>query len=622
MPQRKSSGRIKAHIDQNVMHLNILGMPFGSPTRKDKHGEFFSKNTEIYAKVGDSRVAVYFHGIAKDMKRLEIIDYGQAVISEINNDGVWFKASIDLDIKHAKELQAAESVGKLFASTAPAGLIREVAPDGEILKWAVAELSLIDGLDGKESASNDAVASVDLDMKTVYAKAGIELPKVFATESARLKANAAKLKLKQKKFSKGRKMNLAELLKKAREAANGDKELETKLKAMLDLDQSVPKLEEALKTFIKENTEEDGGFTGLDDNFVKGIVAKITSNVYKELNAKAPAMMKLAKLGSGGSAEEGDVEAFNHYLKTGDHVPAKRSGLYVEPNLDPKTPENFKAIWTSGSGSGAVVTPDGVHDRIVSKLHEINILFQTNAEIIFDPVQSMPIPYEDTSMTKFVRTAEAGSYDDDEGAVAAQTLSKEKYTKKIGVYQEVLQFSAYNLENWFLRRAADAADETINDAIAVGTGTNEPLGVMALTPVKTFASATAITATEIVELLYELPQRYRDNAVFMSNGTTAGKLHGLTGDNFQLLQTPQGKEGEMIARRIFEQQDIADMALDAVTVAFANFEFYTMIMERIQVLFDPFTGSDTGLVNWLLHFYMDGGPTIVEAFAPGDQLHT
>ena len=95
---------------------------------------------------------------------------------------------------------------------------------------------------------------------------------------------------------------------------------------------------------------------------------------------------------------------------------------------------------------------------------------------------------------------------------------------------ELLDDSAFDLEEYIAREFAYAFGAAEEQAFCVGTGTGQPTGLFTAnggTVGVTAASATAVTTDEVISLIYALKAPYRKNAKFLMNDATVSALRKL-----------------------------------------------------------------------------------------------
>lgn len=170
MPESSSS--IKAIGDWT---LDILAAPFGSPARKDAHGEYFDLQTDFAEQHYPLAPIVYYHGFeASGRPARKPVFIGRAIARETRVDGVWYRAELDPAKPEAQLVMKAAREGRAAASPGTADHLRRVAPDGHCEFWPILELSSFDTYSGQRPANSYAVALPAV--KALYAEAGIALP--------------------------------------------------------------------------------------------------------------------------------------------------------------------------------------------------------------------------------------------------------------------------------------------------------------------------------------------------------------------------------------------------------------------------------------------------------------
>ena len=125
-----------------------------------------------------------------------------------------------------------------------------------------------------------------------------------------------------------------------------------------------------------------------------------------------------------------------------------------------------------------------------------------------------------------VTTKGTASWIDEEGAIpegddafGQQTIGAHKVGTIIKVSEELLNDAAFDLEGYFSAEFARRIGNKEEDAFFNGDGASKPLGILAddggADIGVTAASATAITAEEIISLFYSLEAPYRENAIWV-----------------------------------------------------------------------------------------------------------
>lgn len=134
--------------------LKILAVPFGS---RDYYGTFFSEKTDFMESFLALPPSFYWHGAATK----SLTDTIATTLRRWKDEaGLWFEVLLDLTIPEALRVWNAAQEGNAYASTGAIPASIKVAPNGEVLKWFIGDLSIFD-LDvenGRIPANYEAVA--------------------------------------------------------------------------------------------------------------------------------------------------------------------------------------------------------------------------------------------------------------------------------------------------------------------------------------------------------------------------------------------------------------------------------------------------------------------------------
>ena len=127
------------------------------------------------------------------------------------------------------------------------------------------------------------------------------------------------------------------------------------------------------------------------------------------------------------------------------------------------------------------------------------------------------------------------------------TLGAHKLATAIRISQELLNDSAFDLASFIaheFQRRAGAAEE---EAIISGDGSHKPIGLLHATLGAqlgvTTASATTITADELIDLQHSLKSGYRRKASFIMNDAAIKAIRKLKDGQGQYLWQPSIREG-------------------------------------------------------------------------------
>ena len=169
------------------------------------------------------------------------------------------------------------------------------------------------------------------------------------------------------------------------------------------------------------------------------------------------------------------------------------------------------------------------------------------------------------------------------------------------------------LESYIAGEFARAFGIAEEEAFCVGTGTGQPTGIFTAnggTVGVTAASATAITADELINLIYSLKSPYRRNAKFLMNDATVSMIRKLKDKNDAYLWQPSLQAGEpdkLLGYDLYTSPYVPVAASGALTVAFGDFKNYWIAdrsgrtVQRLNELY-----STNGQVGFVATERVDG----------------
>ena len=176
---------------------------------------------------------------------------------------------------------------------------------------------------------------------------------------------------------------------------------------------------------------------------------------------------------------------------------------------------------------------------------------------------------------------EEGAYTESDDSFAQVSIGAYKLGTMIKVSEELLNDSVFDLESYIAREFARRIGTKEEEAFFTGDGTGKPLGILAASGGAetgvTAASATAVTADELMDLFYSLKSPYRKNAVWILNDSTIKAIRKLKDNNGQYLWQPSlvaGTPDTILGRPVKTSAYMPAIAAGAKTIAFGDFSYY------------------------------------------------
>ena len=279
--------------------------------------------------------------------------------------------------------------------------------------------------------------------------------------------------------------------------------------------------------------------------------------------------------------------------------------------------QNALSIGTDSEGGYLV--PDEYERTLVEALEEENV-FRQLARVIQTSSGDRKIPVVATKGTASW-IDEEGAYTESDDSFGQVSIGAYKLGTMIKVSEELLNDSVFDLESYISREFARRIGAKEEEAFFTGDGSGKPLGILAASGGAetgiTAASATAITADELIDLFYSLKSPYRRNAVWVLNDSTIKAVRKLKDGSGQYLWQPSltaGTPDTILGRPVRTSAYMPAIAASAKTIAFGDFSYYWIAdrqgrsFKRLNELY-----AANGQVGFLASQRVDGKIILPEA---------
>ncbi len=281
--------------------------------------------------------------------------------------------------------------------------------------------------------------------------------------------------------------------------------------------------------------------------------------------------------------------------------------------------EIVDALQIGTDSEGGYLVPDEFEATLVEKLEEENI-FRTLANVIQTSSGDRKIPVASTKGTASW-IDEEGAFTESDDAFSQVTIGAYKLGTMIKVSEELLNDSAFDLEAYIAKEFARRIGAKEEEAFFTGDGSGKPLGVLAASGGAetgiTAASATAVTADELMDLFYSLRAPYRRNAVWIVNDSTIKAIRKLKDGNGQYLWQPAltaGAPDMLLGRPVKTSAFMPSIEAGARSVLFGDLSYYwiadrqSRTFKRLGEIYAP-----NGQVGFLGSQRVDGRLVLPEA---------
>lgn len=245
-------------------------------------------------------------------------------------------------------------------------------------------------------------------------------------------------------------------------------------------------------------------------------------------------------------------------------------------HLRGKTPIH-NVLSESTDADGGYLVPTEFEHQIVTELEESNIIRSIARVITTHHDRKIPIAVGHSVATW---TAENAAYTESNPTFGQKQIDAFKLTDLLRVSVELLQDSEFDLESYISAEIARAFGVAEEQAFCVGTGMNQPTGIFTANGGAvgvTAAAANAVTADELISLIYALKSPYRRNAKFLMNDATVSAIRKLKDGNGVYLWQPAlqaGQPDKLLGFDLVTTPYAPAMTTGALPIAFGDFNNY------------------------------------------------
>ena len=197
---------------------------------------------------------------------------------------------------------------------------------------------------------------------------------------------------------------------------------------------------------------------------------------------------------------------------------------------------------TKGTDSeGGYTVPQSMYDRIWGKLEEESMVIRAGATVIrTSGGEDLLVPVVTTNPSVTTPTAEAAAISEADSVFAQRNLGAYRYAALTQCSHELLADSAFNIAGFVADQGGKAVSRGFGADITNGSGSSKPKGIaQAATSFATSATATTITAANLIEVWSTMPTPYKNTDTAWIMSPEAVKLiRSLVDSNGQYIWQP------------------------------------------------------------------------------------
>lgn len=388
---------------------------------------------------------------------------------------------------------------------------------------------------------------------------------------------------------------------------------------ILELREKRAKLWESAKAFLDARRDDKGLVSAEDTATYERMeqdvvdlgkeIDRLEKQAVLDLELSKPTSTPLSNKPNNGMGETKEGRASDEY---------KKAFWNVMRTKNPKS-DVFNSLSIGDDTEGGYLVPDEFERTLIQTLEEENI-FRKLAKVIQTSSGDKKIPVVVTKGTASWLD-EGEEYEESDSVFGQTSIGAYKLGTMIKVSDELLNDSIFNIESYISTEFARRIGAKEEEAFLVGDGIGKPTGIFNATGGAelgiTAGSATAITADEIIDLVYSLKAPYRKNASFIMNDATIKAIRKLKDGQGQYLWQPSltaGTPDTLLNRPVYTSAYAPILEAGAKTIAFGDFRYYWIAdrqgrsFKRLNELF-----ATSGQVGFLGSQRVDGKLILPEA---------
>ncbi len=274
----------------------------------------------------------------------------------------------------------------------------------------------------------------------------------------------------------------------------------------------------------------------------------------------------------------------------------------------------------SATAGGNLVTST-LYQRVIDKFTEEGVALAAGATLLETASgEDMLVPTV-TGYSTGALVAEGGSIGESDPAFGQSTISVYKYAAIVEASSELIEdngVGSFNVLNFVADQGGAAVARALSAAWTAGSGSSQPNGYDNCTAGVTAASATAITANELIDLQHSITAPYRIGSAWAMNDSTLKAVRKLVDSNGQYVWQPGlrvSNPDELLGAPVYTDTNMEEIATGKKTVVYGNFTrgYFCRIAGGVRVESSNAPAFTTDLIS--TRFIVRGGGNIIDTNA-------
>jgi HK97 family phage major capsid protein len=251
----------------------------------------------------------------------------------------------------------------------------------------------------------------------------------------------------------------------------------------------------------------------------------------------------------------------------------------------------FRDLVVGSATAGGNTVPTSFVRALYDYLEVYSGMRRTNATIITTAGgEKLEFPKVTTGGTAAL-VEEGSAIGEVDPTFGKMTLDAFKYGQLLQYSFELSQDTGVDLLGFAARDFGRALGRVTDTAYVLGTGSNQPQGIMTVAGTGVVSAGTGVagvpTFDELITLVYSVNEEYRLNAQWLFRDATAAAIRKLKDDEGQYLWQPSQQVGtpdRLLGFEVVTDPNVAATGVNANSVAFGDFStFYIRDVGSVRI---------------------------------------
>lgn len=274
---------------------------------------------------------------------------------------------------------------------------------------------------------------------------------------------------------------------------------------------------------------------------------------------------------------------------------------YIRGTLDLETRADVNL---TKSDNGAVI-PSSIANKIIEKVKEMSPLFAMATHYNVGGTLTIPSYDESTQKITMAYATEFTTIDSTSGKFTSISLTGFLAGARSLVSKSLVNNSQFDLVPFVVRKMAEAAAYWIENQLINGT-TSKIEGLSKVPASVTAASATAVTADELIDLQESIPDVYQSSCIWMMSKATRTAIRKLKDgqNNYLLNKDATSRWGyTLFGKDVYISDNMPDMAAGKRAVLYLDCTGLAVKMTEtpsVEVLREKYADQHAiGVICWM-----------------------